>query len=376
VVVSGNPSHTERFDTVAHLEFVRDHRLPLELAELASEASVPQNALKARQGMLRGLRDEEFLGARRGAEARFRAAVGHPEAWSSIDQSLKELVQFYPRYYLLCLEGDFHSQLFALAQRIIRGENEVYLDAIDRTRETANLAATFSFLRKQLGSNDPTVRMILGERTPAERAAQLVQGTAVDRIPGLKDPMLALARRLEPEVTQLKKRFQEKVAPGLERGYTLIAKSRLLLDPIGTYPEATFTPRFSFGKVCGYGDLPFATRLADLFASATAHSRRPPFQLPSIWERARPSLDLNLPLNFASTADVVSGQSGSPVVNRDGEWVGVVFDSNQAALILDFGYSEKEARALAVDVRAILEALDKVYHCPALIEELRGHRGT
>jgi hypothetical protein len=136
--------------------------------------------------------------------------------------------------------------------------------------------------------------------------------------------------------------------------------------------------RLAFGLVKGYQEngrpVPFQTTLAGLYERAAEQRYRPPFDLPARWLERRKKLDLTVPFNFVCTADIVGGNSGSPVVNRAGEFVGIIFDGNIQSLISDVLYTEDQGRAVSVHSRAIIEALVKVYDAKPLAEELLGKR--
>jgi hypothetical protein len=146
------------------------------------------------------------------------------------------------------------------------------------------------------------------------------------------------------------------------------------------YPDATFTLRLAYGTVMGYAvggkTYPPLTTIAGAFEHAQAHGNNDPYRLPASWDRARASgrLKLDTPLNFVSTADIIGGNSGSPVVNRDNEVVGLIFDGNIESLVLDFVYDDRAARAVSVDSRAIVEALRDIYGAGDLADELTGLR--
>jgi hypothetical protein len=155
-----------------------------------------------------------------------------------------------------------------------------------------------------------------------------------------------------------------------------IAQARLSLEKNVSYPDATFTLRLTFGVVKGYEEngtqIPFQTTFAGLYERSAEHLDKPPFDLAQRWIDYKNKLDLNTPMNFVSTADIIGGNSGSPVVNRQGQFVGIIFDGNIQSLVLDFVYTEVQARAVSVNSQAIIEALRKVYDAGDLADELLG----
>ena len=182
------------------------------------------------------------------------------------------------------------------------------------------------------------------------------------------------------EIEDVTERVSAAVKPEMsaEQAHARIAKARFALEGTGQYPDATFTLRLAFGTVRGYQEdgqqVPFETTLAGLYQRAADQRYKPPFDLPARWVKAKGRLDLKTPFNFVSTADIIGGNSGSPVVNRKGEFVGIIFDGNIQSLVLDFGYTDDQARAVSVHSRAIIEALRKVYGAKDLAEELVGKR--
>ncbi len=116
--------------------------------------------------------------------------------------------------------------------------------------------------------------------------------------------------------------------------------------------------------------IPFATKIGGGFARAAEHKNQQPFTMPQRWLDAKAKLNLDTPFNFISTADIIGGNSGSPVVNRNNEFVGIIFDGNPQSLPWDYQFDDRQGRALAVDVRAILEALRNVYGATNVLQEL------
>src|SRR5262249_14602560 len=155
--------------------------------------------------------------------------------------------------------------------------------------------------------------------------------------------------------------YDDQVAEPQRQAYSKIAKARFAIYGTSVYPDATFTLRLSFGEVKGYEEdgrrIPWMTTAGGAFAHAADHGNQPPYRLPQSWMEKKSRLDLSAPFNFVNTADIVGGSSGSPVVNRAGEFVGIIFDGNIQSLVLDYSYSDEQARALAVHAAGIGDAL-------------------
>jgi hypothetical protein len=155
-----------------------------------------------------------------------------------------------------------------------------------------------------------------------------------------------------------------------------IGKARFAAYGKSLYPDATFTLRLTFGAVKGYPmngtQAPPKTTFYGLYDRAFSFDLKPPYHLPRRYLERKARLDLSTPLNFVSTCDIIGGNSGSPVINKQGELVGLIFDGNIESLVGDYLYIEENNRAVAVHSAAILEALRKLYDAGALAEELGG----
>jgi hypothetical protein len=183
--------------------------------------------------------------------------------------------------------------------------------------------------------------------------------------------MIALAKLVDPPAREVRKKYEEQVAAVITKNSELIARARFVIYGTSTYPDATSTLRLSFGQVRGYEELgksvtPFTT-FARAFERATG---KDPFALPKTWLDAKERLDLSTPLNFCTTNDIIGGNSGSPVIDRDARIVGVVFDGNIHSLGGDYVYEPSKNRAVAVNSSAILQALDKIYRARRVLDEL------
>jgi hypothetical protein len=244
---------------------------------------------------------------------------------------------------------------------------------------------------EKFGGNDPLVKQVLAGKSPHARAVELVSGTKLKDVEFRKnlyaknaaalqaahDPMLDLARMIDASAREARKAHeaQEEIK---RQAYAEIAKARFAIEGTKSYPDATFTLRLSYGKVVGYEEegkqIPPFTDFAGLYQRSAEHDNQPPFDLPQRWIQRKAQLNLATKFNFVSDADIIGGNSGSPVVNKANEFVGIIFDGNIQSLVLDCIFSDKQARAVSVDSAAITEALRKVYDAGALVDELEGKK--
>jgi hypothetical protein len=190
--------------------------------------------------------------------------------------------------------------------------------------------------------------------------------------------MIQLARLIDPPAREVRKTYEEKVDEPLKQAYAKIASAKFAIEGATTYPDATFTLRLAFGQVKGYVEdgktIPPWTTIGGTFRHSDVHGAKPPFALPQSWLQPKKPLDQDTPFNFVSTADIIGGNSGSPVINKAGEYVGIIFDGNIQSLVLNFTYTDKQARAVSVHSSAILEALRKVYGADELVDEIERGR--
>ncbi len=257
--------------------------------------------------------------------------------------------------------------------------------------EILRLTDSLTDFASQFGANDPMVQKVLAGKSPHARAVELVSGTKLKDVAVRKDlygkdaaalqaahdPMLDLARLTEGPARDARKIHdaQEEIK---KQAYAEIAKARFAIEGTGTFPDATFTLRLSYGTVRGYEQdgkqIPAFTDFAGLYQRSAEHNNKPPFDLPQRWIDKKANLNLSTHFDFVSDADIIGGNSGSPVVNKDNEFVGIIFDGNIQSLVLDCIFTDKQARAVSVDSAAIIEALRKVYDAGALADELEGAR--
>lgn len=434
IFVAGNPGRTRRILTADAMAYQRDYRLPKTLDLLRRKENLLQqyglegpeqtrrgqddlfgiqNSRKAYMGMLAGLQDPGFFHDKRDSEAQMQAAAvkqesklkGAMEAWVTISQVQKD------RRELIGQEGSFRSHLYNIAETLVLMSIEDAKDSKDRLREfresnrgsleqalfspaplyedleRTQLADELGRFAEERGGDAPLVREVLAGKSPRDRAAELISGTKLfdvderkklakggkEAIAQSKDPLIELAVLMEPEFRRLRLRNDE--LDELERqAYAKITEVKFAIEGESTYPDATFTLRLAFGVVKGYQEdgekVPAHTTMAGAFEHEKKHGAKDPWILPESWKKAKDDLDGSTPLNFVSTADIIGGNSGSPVVDRDGKLVGIIFDGNIQSLTADFHYTEDQSRAVAVHIAAVLEALKKIYDADDLANEI------
>jgi hypothetical protein len=376
-----------------------------------------QNSYKAYIGFLAGLRDPKLLELKRREEQELRAAVaGDPKmreaygaAWDALAAAYKEYRDFYKPYWLLETSAARGSDLFRIARDVARLAEErtkpneqrlrEYRDSalasledslyatlpITDSMEVAVIGNYLDFLRRSLGADDPTVKAVLNGRGPEQAARYYVSTTRLKDIAERKrlagshqavksadDGMVRLALLLDERARELRKRFEDRVEAVINDSGAKVAQARFAVKGAGTYPDATFTPRLSYGPVKGYRNsagktIPYATTFEGLYRRATG---KEPFQLPARWLKAKGKLKLNTPFDFVTTADTHGGNSGSPTLNTKGEVVGILFDGNLESLPNRFIYTEEQARSIHVAVQGIVEAVRNVYGADRVLEEL------
>ena len=251
--------------------------------------------------------------------------------------------------------------------------------------EKTILAWWLTKLREDLGTSDADVRKLMGKRSPEEIAAALVDGTKLTdaklrarlltggaaAINAYHDPLIDFARVLDPPARAVRTDYEDNVKAVITKNAALIAKAHFALEGSNAYPDATFTLRLSYGAVAGYQENGHAVAPVTNFAGAYAHATgRDPFKLPDSWIKAEKAVNPAANLDFVSTNDIIGGNSGSPVIGRNGEAIGLIFDGNIQSLGGDFGYDGSINRAVAVNSGALKEALAKIYHADRVVTEL------
>ena len=385
-----------------------------------------QNSRKRSVGQMQSLHDPRLFDAKQAAEVELRfgggfkseisnlkSQISNSDPWDRIAAANEHHAHLFKRHLLLETGAGFYSDLFSIARSLVRmaAEDEKpnekrlaeYRDSgreslkrkvfspapIYEDLERAKLTDSLALLLEELEHEPDVLRKALAGKGPVARAAELVNGTKLKDVEerrriaagGWKaietstDTLIMLARDIDERSRLVRKEFETTVEELERQAYAEIAKLRFAKFGTSVYPDATFTLRLAFGTVKGLDDsgmkVPAWTTMGEAFAHEATHGGQDPWKLPRTWHDRKSKLDLSTPLNFASTADGVGGNSGSPVVNRAGELVGLIFDSNIPALANEFRHSsDVGGRAISVHSAGMLEAMRKIYDAGQLAQEL------
>ncbi len=438
VFVSGSPGATQRLLTQDQLATVRDVVLPMdqliaselrgrlirfseESEENAFIAMDPivgmENTYKRGLGRMRALIDADFVGRRAAAEADFRQRVaanaelarttGDP--WKTLSDVQPIQRELYPAYSMLEQQAGGGSQLFSWARTIVRGAQERAKPSAERLAEfgDARLSAVqtglfaarpvypaldqvrmewwLSKTREWLTVDNPNIRPLLGDESPEQRSARLIEGTkladpAVRRalwegglaaVEASDDPLIQYLLSIQDETRAVRTEWEEKVQAPTDRASEALAAARFAAYGDSVYPDATGTLRLTYGKIEGtdvpgqrFG--PFTT-FGGLWERATGAA---PFDVAPKLLAAKDRIDPETVLNMAVSSDTIGGSSGSPVVTAAGEMVGANFDSTVLSQRNAYGYDRTVNRSVIVTTGAVTTALRDVYGMDGLVAEL------
>jgi hypothetical protein len=375
------------------------------------------NGLKALKGRVQALRDESFFARIEQQEKNFRYQLNrnpwrrskYGDPWKGISQNLKTYKDKATEISYIAF-GGFESELFAMARDIVRlpmekakpnGERlSEYTEArlpqlqqrllspapIYDELEKLTIEFYLTKMREKLSPDHPFVKNVLGKMSPQQMAHNLVSRTQLKNVKvrekllktdlaSLKkstDPMIQLALLVDKDSRELRQFYEDKVDAKISQYSETIAQAKFDVFGKNTYPDATFSLRLSYGSVKGFEEKgeqihPF-TYTKGLYQRATGSD---PFALPPAWLKAQSKLSPDTHFNFVSDNDIIGGNSGSPVINKNAEIIGIVFDGNIHSLGGAYAFDSVLNRAVSVDSAIIMEALDKVYGAKSLIKEIQ-----
>jgi len=394
-------------------------RGPEQARQAADDIFGLENTVKAFNGEFNGM-DKSLFDKKTKEESDLRAKVAaNPEwqrdfadAWEAIAGATKKQAQLFKQQQFRSISTA--SNLASLARQIVVLVAEIKKPDAERLSgyhdsqleelkfylfspapiypefEEAMLTFSLQDSLDQLGSDDPWVKTVLNGKTPAQVASEVVRGTKLTdpavrkslveggeaAVNASTDPLIALARKVDPFFREIRKEYEDNVESVMTSAGEKIAKARFAIYGKSVYPDATFTLRLAYGTVQGYPmngtKAPSKTTFYGLYDRSASFDNKPPFNLVPRFVQQKSKIDLSTPLDFVMTADIIGGNSGSPVINQNGEFVGIIFDGNIESLTGNFVYLEETNRAVAVHSAAIVEALRKIYDAPAVANELEG----
>ncbi len=377
-----------------------------------------ENSLKAFQGRYKGLLDKNVMAKKKRDEEEFKSKVmsttegkqAYGGAWDAIAEAMrKDSIRIKKSLFQstdsqLSFIGasivDYVAEIKKPDAERLAGYHEAQLESfrfslfspapIYPAFEIARMTGSLEQALQELGPEDPFVKIVLNGRSPKDAATEIVNGTKLTdpevrkklvqggepAVAASTDPMIVLQRNLDAIRRENIKWSEENVDSVLQQAGEKLGKARFAAYGKNTYPDATFTLRLSYGQVKGYPmngtKAPYKTTLYGLYDRAQSFDFKGPFALPSRYVAGRDKLDLSTPVDFVSTNDITGGNSGSPVINRNAEIVGLIFDGNIESLVGDFVYSDETNRAVSVHTGAITETLRKLYNAQRLADELNG----
>jgi hypothetical protein len=415
-------------DLARRLQLLKDFaaQSPENARAAADDIAALETTLKATTGFNTAFTDQNLI-RQKIMDERIRlirsqnSPLGRREfvAYRLVDDALRVRYETLLPYLFWEQRYGFRGRLAAFARTLVRAAEEKskpddqrleeYRDSalpaleeglfpaapISKSLETVVLADSLKEMQARLGADNAVVVKVLHGKPPDEVAKdaiahtqlddaalrrQLYQGGA-DAIERSADPLIVMMRDIEPEVRALRKRYDSVVDAPIRENDAVIAKSKFQLTRLYLPPDANFSPRFSYGHVKGYVEdgrgnlpkdakIPAFTTFDGAFHHADEHGNQAPYHLPDRWTARQKKIRSKTTLNFVSTADTVGGNPGTPVVNKDGQLVGLVFDGNFQSLTWPFRYDEAMGRAVSADAQGILEALRKIYNADDLVKEL------
>jgi hypothetical protein len=426
--VSGNPGSTSRLLTMSQLERLRDQQLPVTLIQNSElrgrllEYSLTgdeakrvsfdpifglENSFKVYYGQQGALTDPAFMARKRAEEDELRARIAADpslvqqigDPWADLARVQTTATDLYLPYRQLEQAAGGGSQLYSWARALVRAAKNPAMTEAQRARlaeaigtdtpvstdmEEIRMRYWLSKTREYLTVDNPQVKAMLGRESPEALADRLISGTkladadfrrhalgmTVEEL-SAADPLLAFVAANDAAAKAIADRWAAEVNAPTARAAEKVAQARFAVYGTNQYPDATFSLRLSYGEVKGWTyrgvTVPPFTYIGGLYERATGSE---PFNLAQAFADNEARVNKDVVYDFVSTNDIIGGNSGSPVINAEGEVIGAAFDGNIHSLGGAFGYDGELNRTVTVSTAAITEVLRTVYPNPRILEEL------
>ncbi|HLF20434.1 MAG TPA: S46 family peptidase [Bacteroidota bacterium] len=433
VFVIGNPGSTNRLQTFAQLETFRDFNYPLTITILNSrhnalssyvEKNPDQrlkymsqvfgisNSIKAVGGYLGGLRDPYLMARKKDFEKNFKSSVlnksdlrsKYGDPWTDIARYEDERRALLGETNALNLRS--RSAYVSIAANLVDYANamkttperippQLRPERIQAARaglvpeiETLLLEDQLTYMKATLGGKNEAFNKLIGGRTPARVAEDISQNSVIgskekfdtlmagkpEDILSSTDPVLSFAAQVALRFSELQGRLAEIRD---KQGARVQVLGKAMYEVYGTSipPDATFTLRIADGVVKGYeynGTIaPPVTTFYGMYDRYYSFGKKEPWGLPDAWANPPANFNMSTPINFVSTNDIIGGNSGSSVINKDLQVVGLIFDGNIESLPGNIILEETKNRAVSVHSAGILEGLERIYKADRIAKELR-----
>ena len=427
--VVGNPGSTQRLYTSEQLAMQRELVMPMRVATYsemrgrlinAMESSPTrnreghqaleglENSLKVYVGLKRALDDPSFMGKIAASEADLKAKSGNRfgNPWADVATATQAYRNLYLARYFALPRGDLFNYAITLVRAAderakpdaerLPGYTESALPLVEKRLLDAEpiypwldelyLEWSLSKAREYLGADDAQTKLLLGRESPEGLAARLVTGTKLSdpayraslwnggkaALEASSDPMIVYARKIDANARALDKQYDALVDAPTTAAQARLADARFAAYGNSLYPDATFTLRISYGKVLGWLErskpVPTRTLIGGTYERATGSE---PFDLPAAFITNRSKIDRNVTYDFVTTNDIIGGNSGSPVIDREGKVIGAAFDGNIHSIGGNYGYDPVLNRTVVISTAAVEEALEHIYPAPGLLAELK-----
>lgn len=376
-----------------------------------------ENSFKALKGRREALVDRKFFDGKISAEKDLRRKItgkgkwkkDFGSAWDDMTGAYKDLANI--AIPLNEIEyNDFGSRLFSTAKTLVRASGELPKENSKRFREFADSSLpqlkqrlfseapiyeeleiammTFSLtkMREELGADHEFVKKVLGKKSPTETAEFLIRNTKLKdqavrkklfdggqkEIEASKDPLIQFALAIDSDSRAIRTKYEDGVEPRIRKASEQVAQAQFAVFGSGTYPDATFTLRASYGQVKGYNQRgEWVKPITTMAGAYERNTGSDPYALPESWLKAKDKVNLQTPMNLCTTNDIIGGNSGSPMINKNAEVVGLIFDGNIQSLGGDYGFDETVNRAVAVHSSALIEALKNIYGAQRIVDEIQ-----
>ncbi len=428
--VSGHPGKTKRMFTADHLKFSEEVEIPLVLRYLEERLQVLEsfslqgdeqkrvakqqshslsNAYKVYKGLEKGFKGSMPVLQKEKKDALLRDKDLEQDPWVKLKNALNQARSYINSYFVLEGFSSNYSKLYGIAKNLVRLSVEKklpnekrLLEYIDTEipklelkilskepffldLEIACLEDSIQRISRVLGKDHPLVLNVLKGQTPLEAARKIITGTSLfkeeDRlnlyknledVASSQDPLICFAKAVDFYARAVRREKEESCDSLQRECYALIAKKEFEKYGDSVYPDATFTLRLSLGQMKGYEEFSPTTNFQGLYDHVKKHNFQDPYSLLKKWDIAESKLNKKASLNFVSTHDIIGGNSGSPVFNIEGEWVGLIFDGNCYSITWSHMFDETLGRSISVHSQGIIESLEHVYRADELVKEIQG----